>query len=461
MVGPPSSAAGRFARLQELRNQSVELGLWQVTRLLDRLDHPERDFPAIHVAGTNGKGSVCAMVAAALSHAGYRVGLLTSPHLVDFPERIRVDGAPLREEQAVPILEKLEVAGASAGAGAGVGPGTTPADGLGPYGASFFEVSTALALEHFRREGVDVAVLEVGLGGRLDATNVCCPAVTAITTIDFDHVETLGRDLATIAGEKAGIVKPGVPLVRGRMGEEAADVIAGIAARRGAPLHDAAADVRIRVLSSTWDGLEVALGLPDERERWIRLPLPGAHQLDNLAVAAWAARLFEPRPEAQDRLAEGFERTFWPGRLNRVEGNPIRVYDVAHNAAGVRALVRSLDELGVPDGSVLMMGVLADKDLGEMAPLLARRFRRAVTCTPPHPLRARPAAETAAALRSAGMEVVAVDDPAGACEEATRRLQGGWVFVTGSLFTVGAAMKAFGDPADRPRRTGNRTAPAG
>ena len=459
MVGPPSPAGGgRFARLQELRNQNVELGLWQVTRLLDRLGHPERDYPAMHVAGTNGKGSVCAMVAARSRTPATAWGCSTSPHLVDFPERIRVDGAPLREEQAVPILEKLEVA---AGPGRSAAPSMAATDGLGPYGASFFEVSTALALEHFRREGVDVAVLEVGLGGRLDATNICCPAVTAITTIDFDHVETLGHDLATIAGEKAGIVKPGVPLVRGRMGEEAADVIAGIAARRGAPLHDAAADVRVRVLSSSWDGLEVALGLPDERERWIRLPLPGAHQLDNLAVAAWAVRLFEPRPEAQDRLAEGFEHTFWPGRLNRVEGNPVRVYDVAHNAAGVRALVRSLDELGVPDGSVLMMGVLADKDLGEMAPLLARRFRRAVTCTPPHPLRARPAAETAAALRGAGMEVVAVDDPAAACEEATRRLEGGWVFVTGSLFTVGAAMKAFGDPADRPRRTGNRTAPTG
>lgn len=447
---------GLFARLAQLRNQNVELGLWQVTRLLDRLDHPERDYPALHVAGTNGKGSVCAMAAAALQHAGLRVGLLTSPHLVDFPERIRVDGVPIREEDAAPILRKLEVApefAAPDAAGAA-------ADALGPWGASFFEVSTALAMEHFRREGVDVAVLEVGLGGRLDATNVCCPAVTAITTIDLDHTETLGKDRATIAAEKAGIVKPGVPLVRGRMGAEAADVIAGIAARRGAPLHDAA-DVRVRVLSSGWDGLEVAVALPGERERGVRLPLPGAHQADNLAVAAQAVRLFDPRPDAADLLFDGFEHTFWPGRLGRVEGNPVRVYDVAHNAAGVDALVRSLDELGVPDGSVLVMGVLSDKDLGEMAPKLARKFSRAVTLTPPHPLRARPAEETAAALRAAGMDVAAVPDPAAACEEATRRLDGGWVFVTGSLFTVGAAMQAFGDPADRPRRPRNQTARAG
>ena len=438
-------APGRFAALQELRGQAVELGLWQVTRLLDRLDHPERDFPAVHVAGTNGKGSVCAMVAAALENAGLRVGLLTSPHLVDFSERIRVNGVSIREEDAEPVLDRLERAHAK---------DLAASDDLGPYGGSFFEVSTALAYEHFRREGVDVAVLEVGLGGRLDATNVCCPAVTAITSIDLDHTETLGPDRATIAGEKAGIVKPGVPLVVGPLSDEAAPVIQGIAARRGAPLHDAAADVHVRVLASTWDGLEVALSLPQQRERWVRLPLPGAHQLDNLRVAALAARLFDPRPEAIDLLLQGFEHTFWPGRLSRVEGTPTRVYDVAHNPAGAQAFASALDELGVPAGSVLVIGVLKDKDLSGMTPLLARHFSRAVACTPPHPLRARPAAETAEALRRAGIDAVHADDPAAACEEATRRLEGGWVFVTGSLFTVGAAMQAFGDRADRPRRAG-------
>jgi dihydrofolate synthase/folylpolyglutamate synthase len=438
-----------FARLQELRNQSVELGLWQITRLLDRLDHPERDFPAVHVAGTNGKGSVCAMAAAALQRAGHRVGLLTSPHLVDFTERIRVNGEPIREADGAPILEALERSAAS------------DVGDLGPYGGSFFEVTTALALEHFRRSGIDVAVLEVGLGGRLDATNVCCPAVTAITSIDLDHVETLGKDRPTIAVEKAGIVKPGVPLVRGPMADDAAAAIEAVAARRGAPLHDVARDVRTRVLASGWDGLELMIGLPGERDRWARVPLPGRHQADNAAVAAAAARLFDPRDGLVDVLLAGLEDTFWPGRLARVEGNPIRVYDVAHNAAGARALVAALDELGTPEGSVLLFGVLSDKDLAGMAPLLASRFSRAVTCTPPHPVRARSAEESAAALRAAGVDAAAVPDPAAACEEAVRRLDGGWVFVTGSLFTVGAAMRAFGDPADRPRRAGNLAAREG
>jgi dihydrofolate synthase/folylpolyglutamate synthase len=145
---------GPFEKLGALRGQSVDLGLFQITRLLDRLDHPERDYPAVHVAGTNGKGSVCAMIAASLQAAGHRVGLLTSPHLVDYPERIRVNGVPIRDDEAGTIIDGLEKPD-------------------GTFDGSFFEVVTALALEHFRRRGVDVAVLEVGLGGRLDATNVC------------------------------------------------------------------------------------------------------------------------------------------------------------------------------------------------------------------------------------------------------------------------------------------------
>jgi dihydrofolate synthase/folylpolyglutamate synthase len=423
-----------FDRLQSLRGQSVVLGLAQITRLLDDLDHPERDFPAVHVGGTNGKGSVGAMVAAALERSGHRVGLLTSPHLVDFAERVRVNGRKIRDEEAIPILEALEASG-------------------GFRDGSFFEVTTALAFEHFRRRGVDVAVVEVGLGGRLDATNVCFPRVTAITNIDLDHTKTLGADRATIAVEKAGIVKPGVPLVLGRMAEEALQVIEAIANRRGAPVHSCAKETEVRVLASSWEGLEVSIRLPGERHRCARIPLPGRHQADNVAVAALAARVFDPRAEALDALFEGLEDTHWPGRLQRVASEPVRVYDVAHNQAGVEALVAALEELRVPEDSILLTGILADKDHAEMARLLARVFRRAVATTPPHPLRARPAAETAQALREAGIETSVREDPGEACIEAARLAKGGgWVVVTGSLFTVGAAMKAFGDPVEGVRR---------
>ncbi len=289
-----------FAALVALRSQAVELGLAPVTRLLDRLDHPERDFPAVHIAGTNGKGSTSAMVAAMLQAAGHRVGLLTSPHLVDFEERIRVDGTPIHEDEAAPILAALQTQDS--------------------YDGSFFEVTTALAFEHFRRRGVDVAVLEVGLGGRLDATNVCFPAVTAITTIDFDHVASLGNTLGAIAAEKAGIIKPEVPLVLGAMPEEPREVIEAIAARRGAEILDAAKSVAMRVVESSWDGLELAFRLPHHPSSIARVPLPGVHQAKNAAVAIAAARLFDDTPETWEAMLAGLARTRWPGRLERVAG---------------------------------------------------------------------------------------------------------------------------------------------
>ncbi|MCA9750929.1 MAG: bifunctional folylpolyglutamate synthase/dihydrofolate synthase [Gemmatimonadetes bacterium] len=441
-----------FDQLFSLQGQSVELGLWQVTRLLDRLDHPERDWPAVHVAGTNGKGSVCAMLAAMLARAGWRTGLLTSPHLVHFSERIRVNGTPIREDEAAPILARLAAAGADPDQAA------SPRGDYGALAGSFFEVTTALAFEHFRHEGVEVAVLETGLGGRLDATNVCFPTVTAITSIDLDHVKTLGPDLPSIAGEKAGIIKPSVPVVVGEMAAEASQVIEAVATARGAPIRRAGEEVRVRVLSSSWEGLELAVRVGGHRERYARLPLPGRHQIRNLRVAVAAAHAFDPRPEALDDLLAGLEDTHWPGRLQRVEGSPVRVYDVAHNDAGAEALSDALDELGVPEGSVLVIGVLGDKDLAGMAKRLARHFRRAVTATPPHPVRARPAAETAEALRAAGIEASAVETVAEACEVAAEMRSGpGTVFVTGSLFTVGAAMRAFGDRVDAPKpRAGSR-----
>lgn len=449
---------GIIDALLGLRTQNVELGLAAVTRLLDRLDHPERDFPAIHVAGTNGKGSTSAMIAAQLQGAGRRVGLLTSPHLVHFSERIRVNGAAIHEDEAAPILEAMRAPDGAAGAAGGASGASGGAAGGGAadsFDASFFEVATALAFEHFRRRGVDVAVLEVGLGGRLDATNVCFPAVTAITTIDFDHTAALGTDLASIAAEKAGIVKPGVPVVVGAMPDEPRAVIEAIAARRGADVVAAADGVEMRLIASTWEGIEAAVRFAHAPSTVARVPLPGRHQLENLRVALLAARMFEPDPSMLEAMLEGLAATRWPGRLEKFEGGgrgggpngpPPRVYDVAHNAGGAAALAAALDELGVPAGSMLVLGVLEDKDLQSMAAHLARHFPRAVATTPPHPVRSRPAAQSAAVLRAAGIEATPVDDVAAAVREAASRLEGdGWLFVTGSLFTVGAAMAALGD----------------
>jgi dihydrofolate synthase/folylpolyglutamate synthase len=353
---------------------------------------------------------------------------------VDFTERIRVDGTAIREDEAAPILAALQT--------------------NGEYEGSFFEVATALALEHFRRRGVDVAVLEVGLGGRLDATNVCFPSVTAITTIDFDHMSSLGNTLAAIAAEKAGIVKPDVPLVLGEMPDEPREVIEAIAARRGSEVLRASEAVSLRLIESTWNGLELAVRLPHHPSSTANVPLPGRHQLANASVAIAAARLFDDAPETWEAMLAGLAGTHWPARLERIEGDgraPTRVYDVAHNPGGAAALSRALDELGLPEGSVLLFGVLDDKELAAMVSHLARHFRRAITVTPPHPLRARPAKETAEALRAAGVEATPIDDVAKAAAAAIEiaRADGGWIVATGSLFTVGPARVAFGDPVDR------------
>jgi dihydrofolate synthase/folylpolyglutamate synthase len=235
------------------------------------------------------------------------------------------------------------------------------------------------------------------------------------------------------------------------MDGEALAVIEAVAARRGAPFHPVDPDVKVRVLESTWEGLEVTIRLPGTREKWAKVPLAGRHQAENVAAAAYAASLFDPREDAAELLLAGLEDTRWPGRLQRVDGDPVRVYDVAHNPAGMEAYSAALEDLSVPEGSVAVVGVLGDKDFGGMAKELAKHFPRIVAATPPHPLRAKPAEETAAALREAGVEVTVREEVAAACEEAARMARaGGWVFVTGSLFTVGAAMEAFGDPVDSP-----------
>ncbi len=426
-----------FTSLLALRVQAVDLGLAPITRLLDRLDHPERDFPAVHVGGTNGKGSTSAMIAAQLEGAGHRTGLLTSPHLVDFTERIRVDGVPITEDEAAPILAALRT--------------------NDTYEGSFFEVTTALAFEHFRRRGVDVAVLEVGLGGRLDATNVCHPIAAAITSIDFDHTETLGSDLVSIATEKAGIVKPGVPLVLGPISDEPRAAIEAIAARRDAAVLHADESVQLRLIESSWDGLEVAVRLPHHLPSVARVPLPGRHQLANLAVAIATARLVDGASATWEPMLAGRARTCWAGRLQRLAGNPVRVYDVAHNAGGARALAATIQELGIPRGSVLVFGVLADKDVDAMAASLAPHFARAVTATPPHPVRARPASESAAALARSGVEAIAHKTVADAVRHGRALLsKDGWLVVTGSHFTVGAAMDELGDAGRvlHPARSG-------
>ena len=280
-----------LARLQVVRGQGVMLGLDRVRLALEHLGGPERRVPAIHIAGTNGKGSVAAMTEAILRRAGLRTGLFTSPHLVRFTERIRIDGADIDGDHLALLDEAV--------AGTAV-----------PL--TYFEVATLLAFLAFAEARVDLAILETGLGGRLDATSVCAPLACAITSIAFDHEAILGDTLAQIAREKAGICKAGVPLFLGRLPPEADARVAESAAAAGAPVH------RIGV---------------DFPEAPGRPALPGAHQQANAAIAAalaGAAALALGRPLAVADVVAGLAEVRWPGRLERVAEDVL--LDCAHNA---------------------------------------------------------------------------------------------------------------------------------
>jgi dihydrofolate synthase/folylpolyglutamate synthase len=331
--------------LYGLQKHGIKLGLETMRTLLGRLGNPERRFRSLHIGGTNGKGSTAAMTAAMLQAAGYRVGLYTSPHLVDFRERIRVNQTMIAEAQVAEFTERLQA--------------SVPSD-LTP---TFFELTTAMAFLHFAESGVEVAVLEVGLGGRFDATNVVEPEACAITTIALDHQEYLGTTEDAIGFEKAGIIKAGVPVVVGRIDGPPWDVIRQTAVDRGAPLTRLGEDFQTigngpeafsyHSRSRHLDGLTCALA--------------GRHQLDNAACAVALLDAAEGRgisvPDGAVR--RGLESVLWEGRLEVVERGPVLLLDGAHNPAAAHVLAEYLTEwcASRPESRViLVLGMMRDKD---------------------------------------------------------------------------------------------------
>jgi dihydrofolate synthase/folylpolyglutamate synthase len=393
-----------LARLFALRRFGVRPGLGPMQAAMAALGHPEGAFPAIHVAGTNGKGSTAAMCEAALRAGGLRTGLYTSPHLSRFTERVRLDGAELDGGALAQLVEEVLACGVE---------------------LTFFEVATCAAFLAFARRGVDVAVVECGLGGRLDATNVLVRSqVSIITTISLEHTDVLGATSAAIAREKAGILRPGVPAVIGRVDGEAAAAIAGVATDVGAPL--------------AWLGRDF---VPD-----LEAPgLLGAHQRDNAAVARAALlRLPSPLRPMDEAIARGLRDARWPGRLERLADD--LVVDGAHNPEGARALAAALPQLAAGRPVHLVLGVVEDKDArllaGPLLPLCAHVFVTSV----PSP-RALPAAALLSALGGPRAGLTAVADPLAALSAA--RQPGAVTVVAGSLFLVGAVRAHVrGEPVD-------------
>lgn len=394
------------AWLFSLEHLGVKLGLEQMTKLLTALGNPHHRFPSVLVAGTNGKGSVTAMVDTALIAAGYRTGRYTSPHLERLEERFVVSGREVSAADLDSALTRVReaVAGLTA-----VGEFATP--------PTFFECTTAAAFRLFARTSVDVAAVEVGLGGRLDATNVLEPLACAITTIDFDHQAQLGTTIASIAGEKAGIIKPGTPVVVGRLSTEADAVVARHAERIGAPL--------IRAHERTQ--------LPEDL-----LPgLAGEHQRDNAIVALALLEVLATCgfniSEAARR--EGIAEVRWPGRLERFtyEGRDV-LLDAAHNPAGAKALAAFVGDTGWT-GAALVFAAMQDKDARGMLSALAPVAGHIVCTTAPTERAARAGDLAQLALECGAAAVEVIEEPAAALDRACALSDR--VMVAGSMFLIG------------------------
>jgi dihydrofolate synthase / folylpolyglutamate synthase len=355
-----------------LKARGAKFGIDRMRLLAAELGHPERAVPCVHVAGTNGKGSVAAMLEAIFRAAGWRTGLYTSPHLVRLGERVRVDGRILSEAEIAAYTTELRpLADRVASA---VGEDDRP---------SFFEFMTAMAFLQFRRSRCDIAVVEVGLGGRLDATNVVDPEVSVITSIGLDHCEYLGDTIAEIAAEKAGIIKPGRPVVIGRMPAEAARVIRGIALEKGARV--------VSVADEFGDGLA----------RYPQTNLEGGYQRWNAATAAMVARVLPERWKlTADVVARGLAQVDWPGRWQRIRlGGRLAVLDASHNPEGAQVLDENLTRLVAETGRqpVVIVGALGARRAGPLLAVICRHARE-VHLVVPKQARASSQAELTALL---------------------------------------------------------------
>ncbi len=419
-------AAAR-AVLDRLPRLEVKPGLSRTNRLLDELGHPERAFPAVHVAGTNGKGSVVAMLDGVLRRAGYRVGRFTSPELVDFRDRIAIDGEWLAETEWADGIARMDGALVDA-----------------PDPPTQFEAIAALAFDAFSRHAVDVALVEVGLGGRFDATNVVRPLVSILCNVSLDHTAVLGDSIQQIAWEKAGIAKPGVPLLFDDLPEEAEAVVLAECEEVGAlPIPAAGIDVdRTRV---DWEGATYRVdrpGFPDS----LQLRLLGGYQRANLRLVLGAIERLRDHgfDVPQAAVAGGLRAVRWPGRFEVVRRRPNVVLEGAHNVAGAEWLVKDLGALA-PDRSrrQLVLGVLADKDAVGIGRALAAVFDRAALCASESP-RALPVARLREAVGGFFLQSACYDSVVGALEELVPALDDeDTLVVAGSLTVVAEARRWF------------------
>jgi len=403
----------------------AEFNLDRMYALMDLLGNPQSQYSIIHVAGTKGKGSVSALCASALQAAGYRVGLYTSPHLMDYVERIQVDGAPISHEQMVELVEEIK-----------------PAVSKIPK-LTTFEITTALGFLAFAKQKVNAAVIEVGLGGRLDATNIVRPQVSVITSLSYDHMAVLGDTLAKIAGEKAGIIKPGIPVVSSPQKEEALKVLERIANENDSRFILIGKDVKYERLNSSLDGQSLQIFDTGNSILEFQIPLLGEHQIQN-AATAYTALKSSRIAISDEAIRDGFSQVKWHARFEVVRREPPVIFDSAHNQDSFAKLRDALDEYFPGRQVYLIFGASEDKNIPGMFAEMKPKIRKLIVTRADHPRALQPE-EIIRLADQAGLESEAMSPVESAFRRALELSEkdGSIVLSAGSMFVTAEVMQAW------------------
>jgi len=404
----------------------AEFNLDRMFALMDQLGNPQNTYPVIHVAGTKGKGSVSALCASALQAGGYKVGLYTSPHLLDYCERIQINGEPISHELMVELVEEIK-----------------PAVARVPF-LTTFEITTALGFLAFARQGCNVAVIEVGLGGRLDATNIVTPKVSIITSLSYDHMAVLGDTLAKIAGEKAGIIKQGVPVVSSPQKDEALEVLERIASDRGCTFTLVGKDVKFGKLGSSLDSQSLFISSANDSSRLVvTIPLLGEHQIEN-AATAYTALKTSGIELSDSSVQNGFSQVKWRARFEIAKRHPTIIFDSAHNQDSFVKLRLTLDEYFPGQQVYLIFGASEDKNLPGMFEEMKTKIKKLIVTRADHPRALQPE-QIIELANQAEVESEAVTPVESALVRALElsKNDGSIVLSAGSMFVTAEVMRAW------------------
>lgn len=421
--------------IYDLTKYGIKLGLKNIKYLLFLLGDPHKKLKIIHVAGTNGKGSTCSLISSILQSDGYKVGLYTSPHLVDFTERIKINNESIDRKKVSELLERIK-------------PYIDKVANTPSYGhPTFFEVITSMAFLYFFEEQIDFLVLETGLGGRLDATNTCEPLISVITHIDYDHMDKLGNSLKEIAREKGGIIKSGGIVISSRQYNEASKEIEKIANEKNSLIYSTGKEINYKIVKSDIKGVIFNLKGIYHNYKNLHTPLLGGHQADNATTAITTIEALKIKGIniSEKAIREGLGKVKWTGRLEIIRNKPTLVLDGAHNPSGIKVARDALKEIFSYQRLILVLAIFADKDYKKMIQILAPDADLIIATKAKNPRAASPQtiAKEAAQYMTQDKIIVTEDIPKAIKCALSNSNKNDLICITGSLYTVGEAKGYF------------------